>query len=52
MSRPVRVLALAPRKYSVTPGMTPAACLNDVIRWWDGYLANAFALKPDLIVLP
>lgn len=52
MSRPVRVLALAPRKYSGSPGMTPAACLNDVIRWWDGYLANAFALKPDLIVLP
>ena len=52
MSRPVRVLALAPRKYSGTPGMTPAACLNDVIRWWDGHLANAFALKPDLIVLP
>ena len=52
MSRPVRVLALAPRKYSGTPGMTPAACLDDVIRWWDGHLANAFALKPDLIVLP
>ena len=52
MSRPVRVLALAPRKYSGSPGMTPVACLNDVIRWWDGHLANAFALKPDLIVLP
>ena len=52
MSRPVRVLALAPRKYSGTPGMTPAACLDDVIRWWDGHLENAFALKPDLIVLP
>ena len=29
-----------------------AEILDDVIRYWDGYLSNAFALKPDLIVLP
>ena len=52
MSRPVRVLALAPRKYSGSIEMTNAEILDDVIRYWDGYLSNAFALKPDLIVLP
>ena len=52
MSRPVRVLALAPRKYSGSLEMTNAEILDDVIRYWDGYLSNAFALKPDLIVLP
>lgn len=52
MSRPVRVLALAPHKYVGDPALTNAACLQDVLRYWDEYLANAFALKPDLIVLP
>lgn len=52
MSRQIRACALAPRKYMGDPNHTPAQCLDDVIRHWDRFLADAFALKPDLIVLP
>ena len=52
MSRQVRILALAPHKYSGNPAHTPQQCLDDVIRHWDRHLADALALAPDLIVLP
>ncbi len=52
MSRPIRALALAPHKFYGEPNMSVAAAFEAVMRYWDEHLADAFALKPDLIVLP
>lgn len=52
MSRNVRVCALSPYKFKGDPNLDFSQCLHDVIAYWDELLENAFALRPDLIVLP
>lgn len=54
MSRMTRVLALSPHKIRMESAedRSPAACLDKVVRYLDAHLTNAFAFRPDLIVLP
>lgn len=54
MSRIIKALALSPHKihFDAAEDRTPAACLDKAVRYLDEHLANAFAFRPDLIVLP
>lgn len=52
MPRNVRVCILTPRKYMGEPSHTPSQALDDVIHHWERHLSNAFAVEPDMIVLP
>ncbi len=52
MSRNMRVCVLCPPKYFGDLNHTPKEALEDVLRHWERHLEDAFAIQPDLIVLP
>ena len=43
---------MSPYKFRGDPNLDPAQCLHDITAYWDQMLGYAYALQPDLIVMP